>query len=120
MSHAASRGSTINGGRHGASTNRKSQIVNGTFFDKSRTDVTCVLSPSAELLTMVVLEEVYPVQANEATYFVVLQWPRDLPAGPMMRYPFKFHSKGEAEEFRNAVQASHPDLEFAVQQLSEN
>lgn len=57
---------------------------------------------------------------NAGKFFVVLQWPRDIPAGPMTRYPFKFDSKQEAEEFRKACQAKHPELQFAVQQLSEN
>jgi len=58
--------------------------------------------------------------ATRGAYYVVLQWPRDVPAGPMTRYPFEFASREEAEEFRRVAETHHPDLQFAVQQLSKN
>lgn len=62
------------------------------------------------------------VQAKKIVrgFYVVLQWPRDVPAGPMTRYPFEFTSRDEAEEFRRVAEQHHPDLQFAVQQLSTN
>ena len=59
-------------------------------------------------------------ETTRGAFFVVLQWPRDVPAGPMTRYPFEFLTREEAEEFRKVAVAHHPDLEFAVQQLSKN
>ena len=59
-------------------------------------------------------------KAVSGSFYVVLQWPRDVPAGPMTRYPFEFASREEAEEFRKVAEAHHPDLQFAVQQLSKN
>ena len=50
--------------------------------------------------------------------FIVLQWPRNLPAGPMQRYPFEFSTREEAEEFRQVAEVRHPDLEFDVQKLN--
>jgi hypothetical protein len=59
-------------------------------------------------------------KATRGAFYIVLQWPRDVPAGPMTRYPFEFTSQEEAEEFRRVVETHHPDLKFAVQQLSKN
>ena len=54
----------------------------------------------------------------QADRFIVVQWPRNLPTGPMQRYAYEFASREEAEEFRQVVEVRHPDLEFEVQKLN--
>lgn len=52
-------------------------------------------------------------------YFVVMHWPKGAPTGPMTRYPYKFKTRVEAEQFRDAAKKAEPSYEYVIDELME-
>jgi hypothetical protein len=52
-------------------------------------------------------------------FYVVMHWPKEAPTGPMTRYPFKFKTRVEAEEFRDAAEKTEPSYEYLIDELIE-
>lgn len=56
---------------------------------------------------------------TSAKVFVVIQWPKNVPCGAMTRYPYKFRTRLEAEQFRDAARKAEPACEFLIDELEE-
>jgi hypothetical protein len=52
-------------------------------------------------------------------FFVVMHWPKDAPAAAVTRYPFKFKTRVEAEQFRDAAKEAEPSYEYQIDELLE-
>jgi hypothetical protein len=52
-------------------------------------------------------------------FYVVMHWPKNVPCGPMTRYPYKFKTRLEAEEFKQAAQKTEPSYEYLIDELEE-
>ena len=52
-------------------------------------------------------------------YFVVMHWPKDAPAAALTRYPYKFKTRVEAEQFRDAAKVAEPSYEYMIDELLE-
>jgi hypothetical protein len=52
-------------------------------------------------------------------FYVVMHWPKGVPTGPMTRYPYKFKTRVEAEEFRDVAKKAEPSYEYLIDQLEE-
>jgi hypothetical protein len=59
------------------------------------------------------------VSAPVDKFFVVTHWPKGVPCGPMTRYPYKFKTRVEAEQFRDAAQKVEPSYEYLIDELEE-
>lgn len=53
-------------------------------------------------------------------FFVVVHWPKDAPAAAMSRYPYKFKTRTEAEQFRDAAEEAEPRFEYLIDELLES
>jgi len=52
-------------------------------------------------------------------FYVVMHWPKGNPVGPMTRYPYKFLTRVEAEQFRDAAKKTEPSYEYLIDELQE-
>lgn len=52
-------------------------------------------------------------------FYVVTHWPKGDPAGPMTRYPYKFETRVEAEQFRDAAKKAEPSYEYLIDELQD-
>ena len=82
------------------------------FVISFRTKVTSGFVTS--LLTFTA-ERRFPVEK----FYVVMHWPKGNPAGPVTRYPYKFDSRIEAEQFRDAAAKAEPSYEYLIDELQE-
>lgn len=52
-------------------------------------------------------------------FYVVMHWPKGAPTGAITRYPYKFKTRLEAEEFRDAAKKAEPSYEYLIDELAE-
>lgn len=53
-------------------------------------------------------------------FYVVMHWPKGNPVGAMTRYPYKFETRVEAEQFLDAASKAEPSYEYLIDELHES